>query len=229
MIDLPAGWQEKAAQVDWSKVQEAVQDYGPVIQVIQNTWDKESLLEISQGKLFVPDDVMNKAIAKRIPADSTVKSVTIASHANGRMDVRAETEKVGPVELSGEIQEFVHNGDQSYMVYRVRERNLPDHGLMSWVFSRISLSMAERLVGHIELSDDLPMQIQHNKVRIDYSKVLAESDFGKTEFQGHRMLDMIEIDKATPKDGGVEFETKLNIPDDVKDALKQLVAEKVAE
>ena len=229
MIDLPAGWQEKAAQVDWSKVQEAVQDYGPVIQVIQNTWDKESLLEISQGKLFVPDDVMNKAIAKRIPADSTVKSVTIASHANGRMDVRAETEKVGPVELSGEIQEFVHDGDKSYMVYRVRERNIPDHGLMSWVFSRISLSMAERLVGHIELSEDLPVQIQHNSVRIDYSRVLSESDFGKTEFQGHRLLDMVEIDKATPKDGGVEFETKLNIPDDVKDALKQLVAEKAAE
>ncbi len=229
MIDLPAGWQEKAAQVDWSKVQEAVQDYGPVIQVIQNTWDKESLLEISQGKLFVPDDVMNKAIAKRIPADSTVKSVTIASHANGRMDVRAETEKVGPVELSGEIQEFVHDGDKSYMVYRVRERNIPDHSLMSWVFSRISLSMAERLVGHIELSEDLPVQIQHNSVRIDYSKVLSESDFGKTEFQGHRLLDMVEIDKATPKDGGVEFETKLNIPDDVKDALKQLVAEKAAE
>lgn len=229
MIDLPAGWQEKAAQVDWSKVQEAVQDYGPVIQVIQNTWDKESLLEISQGKLFVPDDVMNKAIAKRIPADSTVKSVTIASHANGRMDVRAETEKVGPVELSGEIQEFVHDGDKSYMVYRVRERNIPDHGLMSWVFSRISLSMAERLVGHIELSEDLPVQIQHNSVRIDYSKVLSESDFGKTEFQGHRLLDMVQIDKATPKDGGVEFETKLNIPDDVKDALKQLVAEKAAE
>ena len=229
MIDLPAGWQEKAAQVDWSKVQEAVQDYGPVIQVIQNTWDKESLLEISQGKLFVPDDVMNKAIAKRIPADSTVKSVTIASHANGRMDVRAETEKVGQVELSGEIQEFVHDGDKSYMVYRVRERNIPDHGLMSWVFSRISLSMAERLVGHIELSEDLPVQIQHNSVRIDYSKVLSESDFGKTEFQGHRLLDMVEIDKATPKDGGVEFETKLNIPDDVKDALKQLVAEKAAE
>ena len=229
MIDLPAGWQEKAAQVDWSKVQEAVQDYGPVIQVIQNTWDKESLLEISQGKLFVPDDVMNKAIAKRIPADSTVKSVTIASHANGRMDVRAETEKVGPVELSGEIQEFVHDGDKSYMVYRVRERNIPDHGLMSWVFSRISLSMAERLVGHIELSEDLPVQIQHNSVRIDYSKVLSESDFGKTEFQGHRLLDMVEIDKATPKDGGVEFETKLNIPDDVKHALKQLVAENAAE
>ena len=229
MIDLPAGWQEKIEHVDWSRVKEAVKDYGPAIKVIQNTWDKESLLEISQGKLFVPDDMLNKAIAKRIPADSSVKSVTVTSHANGRMDIKADTKKVGPVELSGEIQEFVHNGSQSYMVYRVRERNLPEHGLMSWIFSRISLSMAERMVGHIELSEDLPIEIKHNTVRIDYSKVLAESDFGKTQFQGHRLLDMVEIEKATPKDGGIEFDTKLNIPDDVKAALSKLVADKAAD
>ncbi len=229
MIDLPAGWQEKIEHVDWSRVKEAVKDYGPAIKVIQNTWDKESLLEISQGKLFVPDDMLNKAIAKRIPADSSVKSVTVTSHANGRMDIKADTQKVGPVELSGEIQEFVHNGSQSYMVYRVRERNLPEHGLMSWIFSRISLSMAERMVGHIELSEDLPIEIKHNTVRIDYSKVLAESDFGKTQFQGHRLLDMVEIEKATPKDGGIEFDTKLNIPDDVKAALSKLVADKAAD
>lgn len=229
MIDLPAGWQEKIANVDWSKVKEAVQDYGPVIKVIRDTWDKESLLEISQGRLFVSDDMINQAIAKRIPTDGKVKAVTIASHGNGRMDVNVDTEKVGRIELSGEIKEFVHEGDQSYMVYRVRERNIQHHGLMSWVFSRISLSMAERMVGHIELSDDLPVQIKNNTVRVDYSKVLAESDFGKTEFQGHRMLDMVEIDKAVPKDGGIEFETKLNVPDDVKEALKKLVAEKTAQ
>lgn len=229
MIDLPAGWQEKIEHVDWSRVKEAVKDYGPAIKVIQNTWDKETLLEISQGKLFVPDDMLNKAIAERIPADSSVKSVMVTSHANGRMDIKADTQKVGPVELSGEIQEFVHNGSQSYMVYRVRERNLPQHGLMSWIFSRISLSMAERMVGHIELSEDLPIEIKHNTVRIDYSRVLAESDFGKTQFQGHRLLDMVEIEKATPKDGGIEFDTKLNIPDDVKAALSKLVADKAAD
>jgi hypothetical protein len=137
-----------------------------------------------------------------------------------------DTAKIGKVELSGEVKEFVHDGDKSYMVYRVRERNIPNHGLMSWVFSRISLAMAQRMVGKLEISEDLPVEIKSNSVRIDYSKVLAESDFGKTMFHGHRLLDMIEIEKATPKEGGIMFQTKLHVPDDVKDDLKALLPQK---
>ena len=137
MIDIPANWMEKIQNVDWSKVRESVKDYGPAIKVLQQTWSKESLLEISQGKLFVPDSVINEAIAKKIPEGGSVTGVTIKSHANGRLDIRAETKRVGPVELSGEIQEFIHEGDKSYMKYRVRSRNIPEHGLMSWIFSRV--------------------------------------------------------------------------------------------
>lgn len=229
MIDIPANWMEKVQNIDWSKVKESVKDYGPAIKVLQQTWSKESLLEISQGKLFVPDSVINEAIAKKIPEGGSVTGVTVTSHANGRLDIRAETKKVGPVELSGEIQEFVHDGDTSYMKYRVRSRNIPEHGLMSWVFSRVSLAMAERMVGHVELSEDLPISIRHNTVTVDYSKVLAESDFGKTEYQGHRLMDMLEIKGAKPKDGGIEFDTKLNVPDDVKKALVAVLADQLDE
>lgn len=175
----------------------------------------------------MPDSVINEAIAKKIPEGGSVTGVTIKSHANGRLDIRAETKRVGPVELSGEIQEFIHEGDKSYMKYRVRSRNIPEHGLMSWIFSRVSLAMAERMVGHVELSDDLPISIRHNTVTVDYSKVLAESDFGKTEYQGHKLMDMLEIEGAKPKDGGIEFDTKLNVPDDVKKALVAVLADQL--
>lgn len=229
MIDLPAGWLEQIQNVDWSRVGKAVEDYGPALDVLRHTWTRESLRDISQGKLFVPDDVINDAIAQRIGEgsnDSKVKSVKLTSHANGRLDIAAETGsgKVQKIELSGDIEEFVHKGDESYMVYRVRSRNLPGHGLMSWMFSRVSLSMAERMVGHLETPENLPVTIgHHNRVRVDYSQVLAASDFGKTTYQGHRLLDMIEIEGAKPKEGGIEFDTKLHVPDDVKKALIALL------
>ncbi|WP_303841229.1 hypothetical protein [Selenomonas ruminantium] len=226
MIDLPANWQDQLQQIDWAKIQEKVSDYGPALKIIKDTWDRETLAEISQGNLFVSDKMLNEAIAKNIKGDSPVRSVLLESKENGRLNITIDTAKIGKVELSGEVKEFVHEGDKSYMVYRVRERNIPHHGLMSWVFSRISLAMAQRMVGKLSISEDLPVEIKHNNVRIDYSKVLAESDFGRTMFHGHRLLDMIEIEKATPKEGGIMFQTKLNIPEDVKDDLKSLLPQK---
>ena len=226
MIDLPANWQEQLQNIDWGKVQEKVADYGPALSVIKDTWDRETLAEISQGNLFVSDKMLNDAIAKNIKEDSPAKAVILESQDNGRLKVTVDTAKLGKVELTGEVKEFVHTGDKSYMVYRVRERNIPSHGLMSWVFSRVSLAMAQRMVGSLQVSDDLPVEIKHNTVRIDYSKVLAESEFGKTMFHGHRLLDMIAIEKATPKAGGIMFQTKLNVPDDVKDDLKALLPQK---
>jgi len=226
VIDLPANWQDQLQQIDWAKIQEKVSDYGPALKIIKDTWDRETLAEISQGNLFVSDKMLNEAIAKNIKGDSPVRSVLLESKENGRLNITIDTAKIGKVELSGEVKEFVHEGDKSYMVYRVRERNIPHHGLMSWVFSRISLAMAQRMVGKLSISEDLPVEIKHNNVRIDYSKVLAESDFGRTMFHGHRLLDMIEIEKATPKEGGIMFQTKLNIPEDVKDDLKSLLPQK---
>lgn len=35
MIDIPANWMEKIQNIDWSKVEASVKDYGPAIKVLQ--------------------------------------------------------------------------------------------------------------------------------------------------------------------------------------------------
>lgn len=228
-MDLPANWQQAIANIDIAKIEQAVEDYGPAIEVVRDTWDKATLEEIADGKLFVSDEMMNDAIEKSL-ADAgdtaPVKSLRLQSLANGRLKITADTRKVGPVELTGTIEDFVHDGDKSFLKFRVREKNIPQHGLMSWVFSRISLSMAERMVGHLEMPENLPVTIKHNTIYVDYSGVLAASRFGQTEVRGHRLLDMIEIKSATPKEGGILFETRLHVPDDVRASLLAIVQDR---
>ena len=228
-MDLPAAWVEQVKNVDWAVLKEKVQDYGPALKVLRGTWTKESLKEISDGKLFVPDDVMNEAIEESVKKAAAggrdIQSVKLQSHENGRLDIEAVNSK-GKLELSGDIKEFVHKGDTSYMVYKVRSRKLPGHGMMSWLFSHVSLSMMERMVGKVDISEDLPVKISHNDVRVDCGKVLAASSFGQTRFHGHRLLDMIEIKGAVPKENGIEFQTEMHIPDDVKKDLKAILKDK---
>jgi hypothetical protein len=223
MIAMPVDIAQTLESVDWAQVQEQVADYGPAIETLRKTWDQQSLLALAQGRVFVDDDTLNAAIAKQVPEGGSVQALKGQAHANGRMDITATTARYGDVELSGTIDEFVHEGDKSYMVYHVRSKNIPQHGLMSWIFSRVSLGMAQRFVGDLDLPENLPVQIKRNTVRIDYSQVLATSTFGQTEFMGHKLTDMLIIKSATPKEGGIEFQTQLDVPDDVQAALMRVI------
>lgn len=219
--------QDVLAGIDWGKlketVKEKVKDYGPVITVLRNTWSHETLKEIIEGKVFVSDEVMNDIIAKNIREDSNVTSVLVTSTAKERLEILADTKNMGKIKLSGTIEEFVHDGGQTYVTYKVRERSLPEHGLGSWIFSRLSLSMTQKLMGNLSFSDEIPTKISGNTIRVDLSKALAATDFAKTEFRGHRLADMLRIEGAKPKKGGIEIDTGLHVPDDVKESLLQIL------
>ena len=224
VIDIPANFIEQVKHIDWSGVRDAVRDYGPALAVVRDTWDRETLAQIAEGHLFVRDSVLNDAIAKNLGTDGTISGLVLRSHANGRLDLLCTTtKKYKKIELSGTIEEFVHDGDRSYAVYRVRKKNVPNHGFVSWVFSRVSLSMVERMMGRPDVSDRLPVDIRGNKVYVDFHEVLAASKLGQTTFRGHNLMDMIEIERAEVREGGIMFDTKLNVPDDVRDALRAIL------
>ncbi|MFA6849033.1 MAG: hypothetical protein WCS30_01640 [Selenomonadaceae bacterium] len=219
MMDMPAAVTETVNSIDWSNASAAVEDYAPAIDVVKKTWDKESLRDILSGRIAVPDDVINNAIADHIDGASKVTKLVIASQSDGRLKINADTKSMGRVELLGTIDEFVHDGDQSYVTYTLKKRSLLDHGTLSWIFSRISLSMAQKIVGKIDLGDELPSKTQGNTITIDYSELLNQSDLGQTAFMGYNLLDALRIEKAEPHDGYVEFTTGLNVPDSVKTML----------
>ena len=221
-IDLQASM-DMLSKIDWSRIQEKVQDYAPVFRVIRDTWTHETLLEISEGKVFMPDDMLNELLTKNISEDSQITALKVTSKDMGRLDIYAETKKLGRVEFSGTIEECVHNENGTHISYRVKERELLDQGLGSWIFSRISLSMTQKIVGGLRFSDEVPTKIHHNTITVDLSKALEASDLAKTEFRGYRLVDIVQIEGAKPKQGGIEIDTKLKVPDEIKEALLRIL------
>ena len=158
-MDMPAIVSEYFPGINMQQVNEAVEKYQPAWQIISHTWGHETLQEIMQGQVSVPDEVINQAIAENLGQDGPVQSVKLKSKANGRLEILAKTKKAGRVEFSGTIEDFVHNSQESHVTYKVKERALKDHGLASWFFSRMSLSMAQKLFGKVDLGESLPTNI----------------------------------------------------------------------
>ena len=215
-MDMPAAIIEYFPGITWGQVSEVVEDYGPVIQVLQHTWSHQTFQEIMQGQVTVPDEVLNNAIAECISDKDAINSLEVHSKENGRLEIKADTKKIGRIELSGNIEEFVHNKDKSSVTYSVRERALKDHGLASWFFSRISLSMAQKLFGKLDFGDNLPVSVKGNHVTVDFSEAIKNSQLGTTKLEGYSISDMVEVQEAVPHDGYITLKTKLNIPDEIK-------------
>lgn len=221
-IDLPSSF-EIISNIDWKIVNDKVQDYAPVIDIIKKTWSHETLLEIAEGKVYVPDETLNDILKKNISETSPITMLKVTSKDTGRLEIYGETKNLGRVNLSGTIEECVHNGNSTYVSYRVRERELLDHGLGSWIFSRISMSMTQKIVGGLKFSDDVPTKIHGNTITVDLSKIVGESELSKKEFHGYRLVDIVGIEGAKPKDGGIEIDTKVNVPDNIKEILLGIV------
>ena len=231
-MDMPAIISEYFPGISAESISEAVEDYQPAWQVIQHTWSNETLKEIMQGKVSVPDSVINEAIAESLQAEKDgseaaaeppVTELKLTSRENGRLEIFANTKKIGRVEFSGTIEEFVHNKEDSHVTYRVRERALKDHGLASWFFSRISMSMSQKLFGKFDLGESLPTTIKGNYITVDCRKALEQSKLAKAEIKGYPVLDMLEIKNAVPHDGYIMFETRLNIPQEIQVAALDLL------
>ena len=231
-MDMPAIISEYFPGISAESISEAVEDYQPAWQVIKHTWSNETLKEIMQGKVSVPDSVINEAIAESLQAEKdgseaaaepSVTELKLTSRENGRLEIFANTKKIGRVEFSGTIEEFVHNKEDSHVTYRVRERALKDHGLASWFFSRISMSMSQKLFGKFDLGESLPTTIKGNYITVDCRKALEQSKLAKAEIKGYPVLDMLEIKNAVPHDGYIMFETRLNIPQEIQVAALDLL------
>ena len=223
-MDMPAIVSEYFPGINMQQVNEAVEKYQPAWQIISHTWGHETLQEIMQGQVSVPDEVINQAIVENLGQDGPVQSVKLKSKANGRLEILAKTKKAGRVEFSGTIEDFVHNSQESHVTYKVKERALKDHGLASWFFSRMSLSMAQKLFGKVDLGESLPTNIHGNTITVDCKSALDQSELAKATIKEHRVLDMVEIKSAVPHDGYITFTTSLNIPEDIqRDVLDMIL------
>lgn len=225
-MDMPAAIVEYFPGVSVEAVSAVVEDYQPIIKILQETWSQETFMEIMQGKVSVPDSVINEAIAERLDETQPVTQMTLTSKENGRLEIRATSKKLGRLEFSGLIEEFKHNTEESLVTYRVKERALKDHGLASWFFSRMSLSMAQSIFGKIDLGEALPTTIKGNRITIDCRSVLEQSQLARAELQGYRVLDMVEIKNAVPHDGYIQFETELHVPSEVRTMILNVLLTK---
>lgn len=224
MVDMPVVLEAEAPSGSgFASFSGSIADFSPVIEVVRHTWNTQTLTDLRDGRIAVPDDVINTSLAKYADENSSIHDIRVTSLGDDKLRLVAKTKKFGAVDFLCRIDQFEHNRDISLLKFTVLEKDLPDQQVLSWIFSRVSLSMVEKMVGRIDLGDQVKTKVVGDTVAIDFHEALANSEFGKANLLGYGLSDAILIESASPKDGYIEFKTSLNLPDAVKTMLYRML------
>ena len=216
-ITLPAAVTDTIQS--WS-TESPVLDLSDKLGVVKETWDLQTFSELQEGKVAVPDEVINDTLAKAIDDSERVKELKIESLENHQLKITAVTAKSGKIEMLCQVEKFEHDKDHSVVKLKAMSKKLPERPMMSWIFSRISLSLATKLVGHIDPGKGLNMEFNGNEITVDFHQALYQSAAGSVELFGYRPLDYLTVYSATPNKGYVEFQTNMALPDNIKEIIQ---------
>lgn len=224
MLDMPVDIQADAAGgLNIGNISEKIADLEPVMTVLRHTWNTQTMAELKEGKVTVPDEVINESLARYTNENSHIYNIKVASEGENKLRVAAETKKFGPVDIVCRIDQLEHNKDISLLKMTVLEKDLPHHEVLSWIVSRVSLSMVEKMVGKIELGETIKTKIVHDTIAIDFHEALAQTEFGRSNLFGYSISDALVIENAVPKEGYIEFKTSLAMPDTLRSMLYNIV------
>jgi hypothetical protein len=187
--------------------------------LLREVWDRQTVSDLAQGNIAVPDDVLNQSLQQALGDSDKVKEFTLTSLADNKIKIHLRTESVGAVDLVCQIKQLEHDKNHSVMKVAILDKQLPDRPLMSFIFSHVSMALVTKLTGPIDVGPDLGISFYGNDVTIDFHQALSRSKLASVEIMGYRLLDQVEITGATAQAGAVVFHTNFAVPQPVVDAL----------
>jgi hypothetical protein len=225
MMDMPVIISDHVMDTvkGWS-IEEKIPNLSHVLSVLKETWDLQTFRNLEQGKVAVSDALINESLASAIEDSEEVKELSITSLGDHKLKITALTKKAGPMVFLCRVDQFEHNKEYSVMKLKVLDKKLPDKPIVSWIFSKVSLAMATKLVGNVNLGQGLGIKIVGNEVTIDFHQALYNSNFGTIDVMGYKPLDAVILKAATPEQGFVNFTTAIDLPDEIKNRIKNVLS-----
>ena len=184
--------------------------------VFSDVMDNATINEIRNGKIFISEQTINEELAKSMNQEKSplVKDMNAALF-DGKMDFIVKLEEKS-IHLSGVIEKFICNSKEAKLVYVVSDHKFEGGGISSWIFSKLTLSFMHKFIGEDKIPENIDVIVNGNVIEVDFLRWINASKLGKRNIGGVKVFDVLKIENAMPKEGGVEIKVSL-------ENLKQVV------
>lgn len=173
---------------------------------LQTIWKAQTIEGLNGGIWVIPEEAINQYFASHAE-NNQVKNPILKLLGKNQMQVAFDS-RLGRVELTCEIKQFVHNEAESYAEVYVRKKEVAGKPFVNWMLKFISIGAIADLYGN-PLNDmkQIDTRISGNTLKMNFrplvEKSLQSNDFGKK----------VEISKITTRLGALELHTNMRATD----------------
>lgn len=193
--------------------------------VLRQTWDAQTLSDLANGVIAVPETTINDYLTQILPDYPSVREAHISIQPGNQIILDLNTRDSGHLLLKGTITRFIQNSEESSVSIAVGQRKLLSKPVASWFFAHISLGMLTKLFGNplAAEQDNFTSRIDGNIVTINFRPYIEHSPLRTLSVYGTSPADLFSIDSVSTETGLIRLHTSYHGSPFSLQVLQQLI------
>ena len=192
------------------------------LEEIKQVWSAQTIKDLLNGSLIISYDLINKQLAEHSISPS-VNDIVISPVEDNLLNIKFKHEQYGAISCTGEIIAFKHNDKESYLSFKIKEKEIKGKNIISKIIADIGYFIFTKLLGKFpKFSDEINVSMTDDILKVDFREYLLQSNFNR-KIMGKEIINLVDVLSLEPNAEGIKVNTNLKVSPVIKKMMEMII------
>ena len=192
------------------------------LEEIKQVWSAQTIKDLLNGSLIISYDLINKQLAEHSISPS-VNDIVISPVEDNLLNIKFKHEQYGAISCTGEIIAFKHNDKESYLSFKIKEKEIKGKNIISKIIADIGYFIFTKLLGKFpKFSDEINVSMTEDILKVDFREYLLQSNFN-IKIMDKDIINLVDVLSLEPNAEGIKVNTNLKVSPVIRKMMEMII------
>ena len=192
------------------------------LEEIKQVWSAQTIKDLLNGSLIISYDLINKQLAEHSISPS-VSDIVISPVEDNLLNIKFKHEQYGDISCTGEILAFNHNDKESYLSFKIKEKEIKGKNIISKIIADIGYFIFTKLLGKFpKFSDEINVSMTDDILKVDFREYLLQSNFN-IKIMDKDIINLVDVLSLEPNAEGIKVNTNLKVSPVIRKMMEMII------
>ena len=192
------------------------------LEEIKQVWSAQTIKDLLNGSLIISYDLINKQLAEHSISPS-VNDIVISPVEDNLLNIKFKHEQYGAISCTGEIIAFKHNDKESYLSFKIKEKEIKGKNIISKIIADIGYFIFTKLLGKFpNFSEEINVSMTEDILKVDYREYLLQSNFN-IKIMDKDIINLVDVLSLEPNAEGIKVNTNLKVSPVIRKMMEMII------